>query len=175
MKTKIFYFLILSISIFIAACGNKAKENKAAGKTNPAVQNKITQQQQYNNYLTAQDVERVSGIKNVIFISKSSIPGAGGDLNFAAEDSNLIIMIQITDQNNYESYKSYYFKSAIDGLGDEAMKGATSSALPDNIVVFRKSGKCIALTVFMSSNNFKKNMLTLDQLIALGKIVSERM
>jgi len=174
MKTKIFYVSILLISFFIAACGNKVNGNKVVSKINPGVQNKVTPQQQNTNYLTVQDVEKVSGIKDVIFVSKSSIPGAGGDLNFATKDSNLIIMVQITDKSNFDSYKSYYFKSEIKSLGDEAMEGVTTKGMPDNIVVFKKGGKCVAISVFISPDDFKKNIISQEQSIQLAKIIESK-
>jgi len=174
MKAKVLSVLVFLISIFIINCGKNAKGNKTINKTNSVVQNKATQSQQNINYLTTQDVEKVSGIKNIISVPKGSIPGAGGDLNYATEDSNLIVMIQITDKSNYESYKSYYFKSEIKFLGDEAMEGATMKGVPDNIFVFKKGEKCVALTVFMDQNDFKKNMLSHDQVTQLAKIIDSK-
>ncbi len=175
MYTRKYFGISLLLLLFLASCGKSTKNNGAAPAANSAVKNNAAVQQKPTvDYLTAADVEKVSGIKGVISVPRNPNKGAGGDLNFATSDSNLIVMVQIVGESFYGGYKQYYFKSAVQGLGDEAMEGATISGLPVNLVAFRKGPKCVALTVYVNKDDFRKNMLSPEQIISLAKIIESR-
>ena len=175
MHTRKFLGISLLLMLFIASCGKSAKKNETASTANSTAKSNAEQQQKQSaDYITAADVEKVSGFKGVIFVPRNPRIGAGGDLNFATSDSNLIVMVQIVGESFYAGYKQYYFKSAVQGLGDEAMQGATIKGLPVNLVAFRKGPKCVALTVFVNKNNFSKNMLSPEQIVSLAKVIESR-
>lgn len=48
------------------------------------------------------------------------------------------------------------------------------SGMPDNLVAFTKGGRCVVLTAFADFVN-NKVYLKIDQLIAIGKLMSSRM
>lgn len=131
-------------------------------------------QNPYEKYLTAADVEKVTGIKGVNLIPRGSVAGAGGDLNFADASGELILMVQFTDAKNYESFKNKYPKGAVSGVGNQAVQGALMPGMPDNLLVFIKGAHCVALTAFGDFIK-KKVYLTTDQLIALGKLMASRL
>lgn len=155
----------------------KKKNTETSSPSKESVSKNIPVQtpSSYEKYLTAADVEGISGLKGVKSIPRNPQIGAGGDLNFSTADDKLIVMVQIVDQNNYEGYKKYFFKSAIDGLGDQAMKGATLQNRPENLVAFTKGNKCVALTVFVNKDDFSKNMLSIEQTSELAKTIASRM
>jgi hypothetical protein len=131
-------------------------------------------QNQYEKYLTAADVEKITGIKGVNLIPRGSVAGAAGDLNFSDASGELILMVQFTDAKNYESFKNKYPKGAVSGVGNQAVQGALMPGMPDNLLVFTKGAHCIALTAFGDFIK-KKVYLTTDQLIALGKLIASRL
>ncbi len=134
----------------------------------------ILQVNKSSDYLNTSDIEKVAHIKGVKLIPKNPLKGAGGDLNFATNEGKLILMVQIVNKSNYEGYKKYFFKSDIKDLGIQAMEGGTLPDRENNLVVFTKGDKCIALTVFADLNDTNKNMLSVEQTIKLAKIIANR-
>jgi hypothetical protein len=130
----------------------------------------------YDNYLKANDIEKVAGLKGVKSVAKGALSGAGGDLNFATSDDKLIVMVQVVGKSQYVGFKKYFFKSSIKGLGEEAMEGASVPGMPSNVVVFVKGAQCVALTAFGdAASGGKKFMLTIAQMSELAKTIAARM
>jgi hypothetical protein len=125
-------------------------------------------------YLTGADIEKVAGMKGVKLIPRDSAVGAGGDLNFADASGELILMVQFTDAKNFSGFKSKYTKGTVSGVGDQAIQGAAMPGMPDNLLAFTKGTHCVVLTSFGDFIS-KKTFLTIDQLTALGKLISSRL
>jgi hypothetical protein len=177
MKTKNIFTTCFSLnvvaflfSMLSFSCSGRVKEDKTTSDiSQPAVT------LSYNDYLSAKDIEKVAGITGVKLIQKDGTKGAGGHLNFAASDDNLIVMIQFVHISQYEGYKLVCKEiSEIKGLGDQAMKGSTIISYPENVVVFTKGNTCIALMVYGNLNDLGKNMLTIEQTTELAKIIASR-
>ncbi len=128
----------------------------------------------YDEYLSAGDVERAGGMKGVRAIPRGSVAGAGGDLNFADDSGDLILMVQFADAKNFAGLKAKYAKGAVAGVGDQAIEGGSMPGMPDNLVAFTKGTHCVVLTAF---GDFvaKKVYLTVDQLTALAKVIAARL
>ncbi len=131
-------------------------------------------QSPYQKYLTAEDVEKVTGLKGVKAVPRGAAAGANGDLNFADSSGEMLLMAQFSPVKNFESYRTKYGKSAISGVGTEAVKGALMPGMPENLVAFTKGTHCVVLTAF--GDFIKKRVyVTADQLAELGKIVASRL
>ncbi len=130
-------------------------------------------QSPYEKYLTGADFEKVTGIKGVKLIPRGTVAGAGGDLNFADDSGELIMMVQFTDAKNFDGFKTKYAKGAVSGVGDKAFQGSAMPGMPDNLLAFTKGAHCVILTAFGDFIK-KKVYLTVDQLTALGKLVASR-
>ncbi len=128
----------------------------------------------YDKYLTAADVERATGMKGVALIPRGSAAGAGGDLNFADGAGELVLMVQFASAKDFASFKNQYGKSAVSGVGDQAVEGGSMPGMPDNLLAFTKGAHCVVLTAFGDFVN-KRVYLTPDQLIALGKVIAARL
>jgi hypothetical protein len=73
-----FIFQLLLIS-----CGGEVKEDKS---TTGILKNETpVASKSYNDYLTAADIEKVSGMTGVKLIPKDPSKGAGGNLNFCCK------------------------------------------------------------------------------------------
>lgn len=163
-------------SMLLISCGGEVKEDKTTAGVRENETPAATKS--YNDYLTAADIEKVSGLTGVELIPRNPKIGAGGTLNFATTngDTNLIVMVQVVSKSYYEGYKEVCKEnSGIKGLGDQAMRGATISNYPENLVAFTKGNTCIALTVFGNMKDIGKNMLTIEQTTELAKIIASRL
>ncbi len=172
MKTTL---LVLSISFFLFLSCEKTDEQKSDMSNGETPANS---ENFYENYLTPADIEKVTGMTGVKSIPRDPKIGAGGNLNFATSDNNLIVMIQVVSKSYYEGYKQFY-KGDITNLGEEAMRGATIQNNAENLVAFTKGYYCVALTVFADMKKADQSaftpMLTIEQTTELAKIIESRM
>jgi hypothetical protein len=165
---------VLLFSMIQISCGGEVKEDT----TTTGVRESETPvaSESYNNYLTAADIEKVSGMTGVKSIPRDPGKGAGGNLNFSASDDNLIVMVQFVNKSYYEGYKEVCKgNNEITGLGDQAMRGATIPSYPENLVAFTKGNSCVALTVFANMRETGKNMLTIEQATELARVIASRL
>ena len=127
---------------------------------------------QYAQFITTQDIEKVTGLKGVVPVPKSA--DAEGDLNFALKDGTLLISASFLPASAYVGAKSSKegFKSVYPGIGEEAFIGPTGAG-PAFILVFRKAAYTVMLNTELESET--KARLTLDQLVAVAKIIASRM
>lgn len=130
----------------------------------------------YDKYLTVADVEKVSGLTGIKIVPKNPAKGAGGDLNFATSDGKLVLMALFSGASLYAPSKQQagYFKAAVPGVGSEAFSGPKND--PQFVLCFKKGVYCVTLSSFFNIGGDAKHptMLTMDQLIALGKLVAPR-
>jgi hypothetical protein len=128
----------------------------------------------FDKYLAPADVEKVGGIKGARSIPRGSVAGAGGDLNFADDSGELVLMIQFADVKSFAGFKTKYARGVVSGVGDQAIQGASMPGMADNLLAFTKGARCVVLTAFGDFVN-KKVYLTVDQLTALGRLIASRL
>jgi hypothetical protein len=132
----------------------------------------------YGKYLTSADVEKVSGINGIKEVPRDPSKGAGGNLNFADADDNLVMMATFSGNSVYEQSKKQkgYFKSDVKGVGEEAFSGP-SSGPAEYVLVFRKGVHCVSLSSFFNIGGpaSKPTMLSKEELIALGKEIAGKL
>lgn len=133
-----------------------------------------TAQGAYDKYLSAADVEKAGGTKGVRLVARGSVAGAGGDLNFADDSGELILMVQFADAKSFAGLKGKYAKGAVAGVGDQAIQGGSMPGMPDNLVAFTKGPRCVVLTAFGDFIN-KKVYLTIEELTSLAKTIAARL
>ena len=130
----------------------------------------------YDSFLTIADVEKVSGLTGIKIVAKDPSKGAGGDLNFATADGKLVMMANFLNVRYFQEYKKQpsYFKAPVAGVGDEAFSGPKRD--PQYVLFFRKGNYCVTLSSFFNPEGTSTNptMLTMNQLIALGKTIAAR-
>ncbi len=128
----------------------------------------------YDKYLSAADVEKAAGVAGVHQIARGSVAGAGGDLNFANDAGDVILMVQFADAKSFAGVKAKYGKGAVAGLGEQAIEGGSMPGMPDNLIAFTKGSRCVILTAFGDFAT-KKMYLTIDQLTSLAKAIAARL
>ena len=130
----------------------------------------------YDQYLTIADIEKATGLTGVKRVPREPRKGAGGNLNFANQNGDMILIVSFLTKADYGFYKSTegMLKEPVKGLGDEAFIGPGSST-PVYMLVILKGDKCLALSTFPKPDDPDKTRLTMDQVIAIGKVVIGRM
>jgi hypothetical protein len=123
-------------------------------------------------YLSVQDVEKITGLQGVKLVPPDPSKGAGGDLNFANKDGKLILMVNrslSSDAFYSQTKKSSGGFKDIQGVGDAAFIGP-----PGNYpyyVAFKKGKGSGTVTTFPGDTAM---LLTIDQLKRVAqKIASE--
>ena len=124
-------------------------------------------------YLTVQDVEKITGLHGVKLVPPDASKGAGGDLNFANKDGKLILMVQRMPNSDvlYSQTRKMdgTVKADIQGVGDAAFIGP-----PGNypyFLAFKKGKGSGTVTTFPGDTAM---LLTIDQLKRVAqKIASE--
>jgi hypothetical protein len=125
-------------------------------------------------YLTVQDVEKITGLQGVKLVPPDASKGAGGDLNFANKDGKLILMSNrsLSSDMLYSQTKKMNgaFKEDIQGVGDAAFIGP-----PGNypyFVAFKKGKGSGSVATFLS---FTGTLLTIDQVKKVAQQIAAGM
>ena len=157
MKIKLVSALVLVSSISGAAIGLTAQSGD------------------YGKYLTVPDIEKASGLSGLKLVHREPRKGAGGNLNFARSDGQLVLIAVFYDKTLFSQYagEPAMVKSQVPGVGDEALLGPKQ--YPPYFLVFRKGDKSVALSTFMDPGSPSRTILSTDQLIVLGKVVEGRL
>ncbi len=134
----------------------------------------IADTKRYETYLTAEDVERISGLCNVRRILFHPLTFLGSDLNFINEEGSKILCVEFTKSHQYEMFRTMMpkeFLAPVEGIGDEAL---ISPGQASPIIIFRKGDQAVSLTTTETKGTLK-TLLTVEQLIALAKLVASRL
>jgi len=131
---------------------------------------------QFDHIITTADVEKITGLKGVKQVPREPLNKfLNGDLNFVTGSSQPLLMIQFRPVFVFDDMKadSGYYKAPLQGIGEEAF---TSPAFaPQFSVNFRKGNYIAVVTTDIDPRDKKKTGLSMDQLIALAKLVASRM
>jgi hypothetical protein len=129
----------------------------------------------YDKYLTVADIEKVTGLSGVKPVPREPRKGAGGHLNFADKNGDMILIASFLTAEEFAFYRNEksMVKATLPGVGDEAMTGPAAD--PQYMFLARRGDKCVALSTFVDPATPEKTLLTMDQLIALGKIVIKKL
>jgi hypothetical protein len=125
-------------------------------------------------YLTVQDVEKITGLHGVKLVPANPAKGAGGDLNFADKDGKLILMVNrnlfsdmlYTQTRNMKGT----VKEDIQGVGDAAFIGP-----PGNypyFLSFKKGKGSGTVSTFLG---FTGTLLPIDQVKKVAQQIASGM
>ena len=131
--------------------------------------------QTLDTYLSAADIEKATGLKEVK-LSKSTQHGLAGTLQFKNKEGKTILSVKFNNASFYnksEAAKVIKVQGDIKGIGEDAFYGADFSDSP-NYLCFKKGKYRVELAAFISSKDVKP-FLNIEQLKALAKAVASRM
>ena len=137
---------------------------------------KVSKAGKFENILTAQDVERVTGMSGIMRVPRQPVSTfMNGELNFISRDGSPLLMVQIRPDYVYEDLKADkgYFKSAVSGIGEDAF--TSPSFDPQFSVNVRKGQYVMVITTNIDPRNKKRTFLGMDQLLKIANIVDKRL
>ena len=125
-------------------------------------------------YVTVQDVEKITGLHGVKLVPRDSSKGAGGDLNFADKDGKLILMVQrmLSSDALYSQTKKMKdtVKADISGVGDAAFIGPAGNL--QYFVSFKKGKGSGSVATFLT---FTGTLLPMDQVKKVAQLIAAGM
>jgi hypothetical protein len=125
-------------------------------------------------YLTVQDVEKITGLHGVKLVPPDPSKGAGGDLNFADKDGKLILMVNRDLYSNmlYSQTKNMKgtVKTEINGLGDAAFTGPAGNL--QYFVSLKKGKGSGTVATFLT---FTGTQLPMDQVKKVAQLIASGM
>jgi hypothetical protein len=125
-------------------------------------------------YLTVQDVEKITGLQGVKLVPRDPSKGAGGDLNFANKDGKLILMINrnLSSDMLYSQTKNMKgaVKEDIQRVGDAAFTGPAGNY--PYFVSFKKGKGSGTVSTFLG---FTGTLLLLDQVKKVAQQIASGM
>jgi hypothetical protein len=122
----------------------------------------------YDKYLTPADVEKVTGLKGL------TQKVAGRELTFS-EGTRLVLNVRFQGAKAYRLNRETpdYVQGEVAGVGEAAFSGPAGNL--QYVLIFRNKDFCVRLYTYIDKSDPAKTVLTMDQLIALGKIIASRM
>jgi hypothetical protein len=125
-------------------------------------------------YLTVQDVEKITGHQGVKIVPPDPSKGAGGDLNFADKDGNLLLMVNrnLSSDMFYSQTKNTKgaVKADISGVGDAAFTGPAGNL--QYFISFKKGKGSGTVSSFLTFTGAK---VPLDQLKKVAQLMASGM
>lgn len=174
MKRAALIALAIVVTLGLTACVGSKDETKpivgggssSAGKTAP----------DYSKLVTPADVEKVTGFKGIKIVPADPTNGAGGDLNFAQANGELVMMANFGDKAWFEANKKTpNYRGPVSGIGDAAFNGPTAQMGTKIFQLgFVKGDTGVLLTSFLS-NDGGKPIIPQAKLEEIAKLVLPRM
>ena len=127
--------------------------------------------------LTPADVETVSGMSGLEAVPYDPAVGAGGDVNIATADGQLVAMLVVEGPETWDAWLTdgtTVGEPVTPPVGDEAFTGPNPDVSSVTYVYgFRKGEVAIVIDTFFDSNG--EVVLSVDQLRELAEIVAGRL
>lgn len=136
----------------------------------------------FDKIVSAADVEKATGLRGLKQVPRQkAVDGITGnklltgDINFVRSDNQPVIAIQFRPAFAFDQFKgdSGFIKSPVKGIGDEAYTGPSFD--PQTSVNFVKGGYFVAVATHIDPRDRSKTVLPIDKVIAVAKVVAERM
>ncbi len=129
--------------------------------------------------LTPEDVQTKTGLVDVRRAGRNPERRLGGDLNFVRPDGQPLLMVVVQPGESYEDWKADpdSFRQELDGLGEAAFVGPSTAMNEEPyLVVFQAESRTVGLLTYDdSATEGWTNMLTMDQLQALARVIIGRL
>jgi hypothetical protein len=125
-------------------------------------------------YLTVQDVEKITGLHGVKIVPPDASKGAGGDLNFADKDGKLLLMVNrnLYSDMLYTQTKNMKdtVKADISGVGDAAFIGPAGNL--QYFISFKKGKGSGTVSSFLG---FTGTLVPMDQVKKVAQLIAAGM
>ncbi len=169
--------MVALAGLSVSGCRQAPTPAKPAPTVSPAVQVASPSETAPGSQLAISDVEKVLGVKGVQVVPRLSRPGAGGDLNFALPNGDLVLMVSVSpgDRTRFERTRAQYRVKDIGGVGEEAFYGPPGAT--QYLLAFRKGDQVVSINTFFAvdSGRVGDPMMTETQLTEIARLVASRM
>lgn len=170
--------LAFALALFAWGCGDDGAEtasddagvdtgapNAAAGTADPT------------SLLTPADVEAVSGLSGLKVVDYDPAVGAGGDVNIATADGQLVVMLVVEGPETWDAWLTDGYTVAepvTPPVGEESFIGPNPDTSPVLYTFgFRQGDIAIVLDTYLDTNG--ETILSLEQLRELAEIIAGRL
>lgn len=131
---------------------------------------------QFDHIISAADVDKTIGLTGVKQVPRAKLDKyRNGDLNFVLADDKPVLMIQFRPLFLFDQMKADpgYSKDAVPGVGESAF--SSPAFAPQFSVNFIKGGHFCIVTTHVDPKDKNKTVLTMDQVIAVARLVASKM
>lgn len=132
----------------------------------------------FSALLTPADVEAISGLSGLTTVPYDPMIGAGGHVNIAEADGQLVAMLIVEDVEFYDMWKGdsqTYLRDCTPAVGEESFIGPHDSVTPDSYLFgFRSGSYAVVVDTFFRVEGVTK-ILSVEQLAELAAIVESRL
>lgn len=177
IRQVVLAILMLTLALAVVGCDGAARTapdsdgvdtgapNAAGGSVDPSV------------LLTPADVEAVSGLTGLKVVSYNPAVGAGGDVNIATADGQLVAMLVVEGPETWDAWLTDGYtvaESVTPPVGDEAFIGPNPDTSPTIYIFgFRKGDVAVVLDTYFDANG--ETVLSVEQLRQLAEGVEGRL
>ncbi|HSQ21914.1 MAG TPA: hypothetical protein VLQ52_03860 [Coriobacteriia bacterium] len=128
--------------------------------------------------LTPADVEAVSGLTGLTTVPYAPETGAGGDVNIADGNGQLVAMLVVEGLETWDAWKTdgtTFSTEYTPTIGDESYTGPTGSTSGTTYIIgFRKGETAIVIDTYFAPGS-AETILSVDELAELARIVESRL
>ncbi len=178
LRRAVLIGVVLALATAIVGCGaadegdvavetgtDVGAPNAAGGTVDPA------------GLLTPADVEAVSGLSDLTVVAYDPAVGAGGDVNIATADGQLVAMLVVEGPETWDAWLTdgnTVSEPVMPPVGDESFIGPNPDITPDIYIFgFRKGDVAVVIDTYFDTNG--EVILSIDQLRELAEIVAGRL
>lgn len=132
----------------------------------------------FSALLTPADVEAVSGLSGLKTVPYDPMIGAGGNVNIAEADGQLVAMLIVEDAESYDIWEGdsqTYLRDYTPAVGEKSFIGPHDSVTTDSYIFgFRSGSYAVVVDTFFRVQGVTK-ILSVEQLAELAMIVESRL
>ncbi len=187
MKILVRSVLAIALACVLAGCAQTSTpaEESAPASTSSAEQAAEQQDESQNaggvavdptTLLTPADVESVSGLSGLKVVPYDPSIGAGGKVNIATADGQLVAMLVFEGPDVWEAWNSdgvTFGQEYTPTVGDESFTGPAEMDTP-YIFAFRNGDNAVVIDTFFDAGA-TNTILTVEQLAELARLVDSRL
>jgi hypothetical protein len=130
----------------------------------------------FENLLSMNELSDLTGIMDIKMVPTDSLPDAKGELNFAVQDSTLILVVDYLTPDEFTAYKEEegYLQAPVSGVGDEAYSAPAGPL--QYILLFKKGDYPFILSSFLNpDSDWVEPFLNMKQLAEVANIIIVRL
>lgn len=133
----------------------------------------------YEKFISAADIAKITGITGLKIIPRNPSKGAGGDLNYANTQGEMVIMFQFLSSSFFEEFKKvpqmYGTPLKLEGTDMDILIGPPKP--PQYALIFKKGLYTVSISSFFNFGGAKPGTLYVEmpKIKELAKLIASRL